>query len=71
MEKITEKRQEIEMDLIKVLRVFDDEELYKKMHPKMSFENSKDKRDGSEKASYIARKTLQKVYRKVGLYKAD
>ena len=29
MEKITEKRKEIEMDLIKVLRDFDDEELYK------------------------------------------
>ncbi len=26
---------------------------------------------GSEQASYIARKTLQKVYKKVGLYKAD
>lgn len=29
MEKITEKRKEIEMDLIKVLKDFDDEELYK------------------------------------------
>ena len=29
MGKITEKRKEIEMDLIKVLRDFDDEELYK------------------------------------------